>query len=148
MKNNFAWAVGLVAIFAAAVVAIAAPSPKLQDFVGTWTASFQGKVFQTVKLEAKSPGMSGTISRGSLTADEHGNITGAKSLEGEDAIKGARVVGDHLEFSATDPDGDANHWQLKLTGPNRGELSIVGDDGQGMLKPIVVERTAAKAATK
>ena len=147
MKSSLPRATGLIVIFAAVVVASAAPAPKLKDFSGTWTASLQGTVFLTLKLQAESPEMFGTLSRGSLTADEHGNITGA-TLEGEDAIKGAHVVGDHLEFSAEPDTGETNHWQLKLTGPNRGELSIVGDEGQAMLKPLLVERAVAKPAAK
>ena len=76
-EEQFAPATSLIVIFAAVVVASATPAPKLQDFSGTWTASLHGTVFLTVKLEAKSAEMSGTICRGSLTADEHGNITGA-----------------------------------------------------------------------
>ncbi len=145
MQIPLARALAACFVVTVALVAYAAAPSKLPDYAGTWTAKFNDQVFLTLKLEYRDQKLSGSVSHGSITADQEGNLTGAEAVEGEDQVTDAHIVGDHLEFTGTDAEGqEKNHWRLKLTGSDQAELSLAsGGEDAAKLKPFQLERASA-----
>ena len=60
----------------------AATDADLRQFVGTWRAKFQGKVFLTIKLETQEGKLTGTATHAEVQLDKNGELTSAEELEG------------------------------------------------------------------
>jgi len=75
----------------------------LQPFVGTWQATFKGKVFQTIKLERKGDELSGTVSHADIKVDpKSGELTEATASDDNHAIVEASLKNGTLLI--TEPD--------------------------------------------
>lgn len=134
-------------LFVVAATLLAAPAPRLADFVGTWNAKFNGTTFITLKLDLRMGALGGSITHGSIEADAEGNLTSAEAREGADEVKEAKIVGDHLEFTAKGSEEEDNHWQLKLVDATHAQLSLVAPPGlEVKLKPFAMERVGMRPA--
>src|SRR5271165_4973879 len=106
---------GLLALALPAATAALNPPAGGDAFVGTWQAQFQGKPFVTVNLTMLEGNLSGTVSRASIQLDRNGELTGADTQEGTDAVSDARVSGQTLHFSTSDGQS-ATQYEMTLTG--------------------------------
>ena len=149
---------GLAGLFA--VIAFCCSSPagisaqsmnaNADQFIGTWQAKFDGKVFVTLKLEKKDGTLAGTISKFGIEIDQSGNLTRAEAGSGNDPILAAKVEGVILRFSLKTKGRVSNygddvsepdiHWEMKLTEANQAELTVVGAPNE--LAPWKLERLA------
>ena len=113
----------------------------LQPFVGTWHATFKGKIFQTIKLEKKQDKLTGTVSHADISVDpKSGELTEVEVLDGSDAIVEATVTNGILRIT----EADAMQFEMKVTGADQAQLQIViPPDAAGTVptpKPWKLER--------
>jgi len=113
----------------------------VQPYVGTWQARFNGKVFQTIKLENTQGKLTGTVSRGDLGVNEQGELISAEPLEGSDPILEAKVGFGVLRLTTKREDEDETiQFEMKLTAADAAELRIVGIPEAKKIKPWKLER--------
>jgi beta-lactamase regulating signal transducer with metallopeptidase domain len=94
----------------------------LQPFVGTWQAKFNGKIFQTIKLEKKQDKLTGTVSHANVSVDpKSGELTEVDVLDGSDAIVEAKLTSGILRIT----EADDIQFDMKLTGADQAQLQIV-----------------------
>lgn len=132
-------------------VASRVSSEDMRPFVGTWQAKFDGKTFQTIKIENKDGKLAGTANHISIALDPDGNLMGAKAKEGEDQITSAKVEGKLLRFTCTGKarvntdtgtsDTETTQYEMKLTGADEAEIHPLGETvDTPQLKPWKLER--------
>ncbi len=95
----------------------------LQPFVGTWQATFKGKIFQTIKLEKKQDKLTGTVRfHANIRVDpKSGEFTDVEVLDGRDAIVGAVLTDRILRIT----EADDLQFDMKVTGADQAQLEIV-----------------------
>jgi beta-lactamase regulating signal transducer with metallopeptidase domain len=95
----------------------------LQPFVGTWQATFKGKIFQTIKLEKKQDKLTGTVRfHANIRVDpKSGEFTDVEVLDGRDAIVGAVLTDRILRIT----EADDLQFDMKVTGAGQAQLEIV-----------------------
>ena len=132
-------------------VAPAASPDDNRPFVGTWEAKFDGRTFQTIKIEIKDLKLTGTANHISIALDPDGDLVDAKAKEGEDQITSAKVEGKLLRFTCTGKahvntvtgtsDTETTQYEMKLTGTDEAEIHPVGDGVDApQLKPWILRR--------
>jgi len=112
------------------------------QFSGRWEASFHDTVF--LVLQVKTDGViSGTLSSGSISLNEDGDLTRAEPVSSKtDAIRNAKVDGATLRFELQDEgDDEVTKFELKVTGEDAGLLRIV-DEHVHKMKGFAIKRTA------
>jgi len=123
----------------------------IRPFVGTWEAKFDGKTFQTIKIENKDSKLTGTANHISIALDPDGNLVDAKAKEGEDQITSAKVEGKvlrltctgkaHVNTDAGTSDTETTQYEMKLTGTDEAEIHPFGDGVDApQLKPWMLQR--------
>jgi hypothetical protein len=113
----------------------------VQAYVGTWQARFDGKVFQTIKLENTQGKLTGTVSRGDLGVNDQGELISAEALEGSDPILEAKMGFGVLRLTTKREDEeDTIQFEMKLTSSDAAELRIVGIPEAEKIKPWQLER--------
>jgi len=117
----------------------------LRPFVGTWQATFKGKIFQTIKLEKKQDKLTGTVSfHADIRVDpKSGELTDVDVHDGSDAIVEAILTNGILRITETE--ADDIQFDMKVTGADQARLQIViPPDVAGKVptpKPWKLERT-------
>jgi hypothetical protein len=115
----------------------------LQPFVGTWQATFKGKIFQTIKLEKKQDKLTGTVKfHANIKVDpKSGELTDVEVLDGSDAIVEEAVLTNGI-LRITEEDDI--QFDMKVTGTDQAQLQIViPPDAAGQIptpKPWKLER--------
>jgi hypothetical protein len=106
---------------------MASQDASLQQFVGTWQASFKDKVFCTIQLQAGDK-ISGTFSAGHISVDDDGNLTEAEASESGETtpILKPSIEGDKLSFETEDGDDEALKFEMRITGEGQAELRFIG----------------------
>ncbi|HLJ25918.1 MAG TPA: M56 family metallopeptidase [Candidatus Angelobacter sp.] len=97
----------------------------LQPFVGTWQATFKGKIFQTIKLEKKRDKLTGTVKfHADIKVDpKSGELTDVEVLDGSDVNVEAILTNGILRITETEE--DALQFDMKVTGADQAQLQIV-----------------------
>jgi hypothetical protein len=135
----------------AAVVAAAEVVP--QQFVGTWTRTFNGQLQVWLELREEGGTLTGRINLGTVHADRDGNVDAVI----EPAAAVARPIFDValrdnvLSFGAREPeDGHTDHFELRLAGddlelrffPTPEIAAELARQGRSPLKPIRLTRSS------
>jgi beta-lactamase regulating signal transducer with metallopeptidase domain len=95
----------------------------LQPFVGTWQATFKGKIFQTIKLEKKQDKLTGTVRfHANIRVDpKSGEFTDVEVLDGSDATVEAVLTDGILRIT----EADDLQFDMNVTGADQAQLQIV-----------------------
>jgi bla regulator protein blaR1 len=116
----------------------------LRQFVGSWHAKFEGKTFQTIKLEKQEGKLTGTVSHGEIQSDKDGELTSAEEIDGSDPIVEAKLTGGILRVTTKEEDSqDTIEFEMKLTDTDQAELRILTPPDVPTLKPWRLERAKA-----
>ena len=126
-----------------------ATSLNAKQFVGTWQASFKGSPFLTVIFRVADGKVTGSFSHADMQVNQAGELTKAEARDGEDPISDAQVKGNVLRFTTKSTDGseDSLQAELRLTGPDKGEIRLLGiPPDVPSPKPWEVSRVSQKQA--
>ena len=98
----------------------------LADYAGTWTASFEGKTWLTVKLVLQADHLSGSIQRPrNLQFNDQGEIKSVSDDQSTETVQDAQVNPDGLLLTTKDPDTqETNRYTMKLTGESTAEIKM------------------------
>ena len=124
-----------------------ATSSNAKQFVGTWQASFNGRPFLTVTFAVAGNKVSGSMSHADIDVNKAGELTKAEPRDGNDSITEAQVKGNVLRFTTKSTDGseDSLQAELKLIGPDKGAVRMVGlPPDVPPFKPWAVNRVSQK----
>lgn len=99
----------------------------LNQYAGTWQASFQGKPFVTLNLMSIGGKLTGTVVHDNFNVDSDGNVTGIVPRDAHEKVTLVRQVGDGVDIYThddTEPN-EAGHYHLELTNADEGQLKLV-----------------------
>jgi len=119
-----------------------------KPFVGTWTSQFQGKTFVTLKLVPAGESVSGTMTGASIHIDHDGNLTSAEPKGVMHEVFDSNLNGDVLSFRTKEEDHEPVGFEMKLDGPDSGELTLKiphPQTGAPAIKPWKIKRESGKA---
>ncbi len=134
----------VAAYFAVAACLAQAVQPTLQQFAGTWQARFDGKVFQTIKLEMHEGQLTGTASGIHIEQSSSGKLTRAESTGVSDPIAEAKLTDKTLLLTIKVKDSeDTVQFEMTLTGTDQAQIRLVAPGEGGSPKPWKSERTRA-----
>jgi len=110
-----------------------------QKFAGVWEARFKGEVFMTLKLEAGDP-ISGSLSGGSISVNDDGDLTAASGGGKELPILNPKVDGNKLSFEWKEDEDETLKFEMRLTADGEAQLQFM-DAPEGLrIKPIPIRR--------
>jgi len=139
-----------VAVFSAATLPASAaaqkqsaPPPNPQAFVGTWTATFKGSPFMTIRFAMKGEKLTGTMSSGEISLDPEGNIVAVTVRPGERAITIEKVEHDTVRLTGGEKNGELR-FTFRLKDTSHAQLEILSPPGSTAPKPIQLVKEAAK----
>jgi len=146
-----ATACALTSAFSLQVATPKADGGDIRPFVGTWEAKFNGKTFQTLKIQNENGKLAGTANHISIALDNDGNLIDARAHEGSDQITSAKVEGKvvrltctgkaHMNTDSGTADTETTQYEMKLTGNEEAEIRPIGDGVDAtQLKPWKLER--------
>ncbi len=98
----------------------------LADYAGTWTGSFEGKTWMTVKLAQQGDRLSGSIQRPhDLQFNDQGELKSVGDNQSTAAVEDAQVNPDGLLLTVKDPDtSEVNRYTMKLTSETTAEIKM------------------------
>ena len=120
----------------------------LADYVGTWSGSFEGKSWLTVKLSLQADHLAGSIQHAThLQFNDQGEIRSVSEDQSTEVVQDAQVNPDGLLLTAKDPDTqETNRYTMKLTGESTAEIKMSAmkmPPGMPKIKPWKVTRAGA-----
>ena len=123
----------------------------LADYAGTWTASFEGKTWLTVKLALQADRISGSIQRPrNLQFNDQGELKSASDEQSTEVVQDAQVNPDGLLLTTKDPDTqETNHFTMKLTSETTAEIKMSAmkmPPGMPKIKPWKLTKIGASSA--
>jgi len=130
----------------------AATTPDLRAYVGTWKASFQGKVFAILVLREKNGSLEGTLNNFEIAADKDGNLADGTHIDiGVSPLISPRFKNGALIFTVAQKDAysQTTDWSFVLINQNKGELTENLDNQleaptSMAIKPIPMFRASAR----
>jgi len=142
MVNRSQVVLALLTIARLSAVLSAQENQAQKAFAGTWEGKFKGTVFCVLTLEAGEK-ISGTLSPGTITVNDDGDITDGQPSAPEPSgkelpIMNPKIEDGKLSFDWKDSDDDTSKFELKITGEGEAELRLVGAGDH--IKPIVLRR--------
>jgi hypothetical protein len=98
----------------------------LAAYAGTWTGSFEGKTWLTVKLAPQAERLTGSIQHASkLQFNDLGEIKSASDEQSIEAVQDAQVNPDGLLLTTKDPGTqETNRYTMRLTGETTAEIKM------------------------
>jgi hypothetical protein len=123
-------------------------TPDAKQFVGTWTAQFNGGTFLIVTLTEQGGTLTGTVSRTDIKWDDTGELTQATAQAGEDSIAEPVISGNVLRFISKGSDGqETRRFELELgASPGDAKLQLLTTSAETPSpKPWKLSRTQAAA---
>ena len=123
----------------------------LASYVGTWTGSFEGKTWLTVKLVLQADHLSGSLQHAShLQFNDQGEIKSVSDEQSTETVQDAQVNPDGLLLTTRDPDTqETNHFTMKLTGEATADLKMSAmkmPPGMPKIKPWKLTRAGGPSA--
>jgi|SRR5271165_3892649 len=120
-------------------------------YAGTWTGSFEGKTWLTVKLTQQADRLSGSIQRPrNLQYNDQGEIKGVSDDQSTEMVQDAQVNPDGLLLTTKDPDTqETDHFVMKLTGESTAEIKMSAmkmPPGMPKIKPWKLTKAGATSA--
>jgi hypothetical protein len=126
-------------LFAVLLLGDALLSAALDDWAGSWTATFKGKPYLILKLNSGAGRLSGTLSAGQVEASAQGNVTAIEAPPSDAyPLKSMKLTGNTLSFEVLDADGDTMKYEMRLTPDGAAELRLV--DAPVKLGPFALKR--------
>ncbi len=127
----------------------------LADYAGTWTGTFDGKAWITVKLTLQGDRLSGSIQRPrNLQFNDSGDIKSVGEEQFTETVDDAQVNPDGLLLTVKEPDTqETDHYTMKLTGESKAEIKMSAmrmPPGMPKIKPWKLSKSGAPptAATR
>ena len=98
----------------------------LADYAGTWTGSFEGKTWITVKLALQGERLSGSIQHPhSIDFNDQGELKSISDDQTTETVQDAQVNPNGLLLTTKDPDTqETNRFTMKLTGDSTAEIKM------------------------
>jgi hypothetical protein len=120
----------------------------LADYAGTWTGSFEGKTWLTVKLTLQADRLSGFIQHPrNLQFNDQGEVKSVSDEESTETVQDAQVNPDGLLLTTKDPDTqETNRFTMKLTAESNAEIKMSAmkmPPGMPKIKPWKLTKAAA-----
>lgn len=159
-------AISLLAASFALVLAVAAAAPRLcargqssagaqpdlRAYVGTWKASFQGKVFAILVLRENRGSLEGTLNNFEIAVDKEGDLADGTHIDiGVAPLISPRFKNGALIFTVAQKDAYAQttDWGFKVKNKREGELTEILDNqielpASTVIKPILMVREQSK----
>lgn len=130
----------------------ASSSPDVSAFVGTWKATFQGKVFAILVLRENRGSLEGTLNNFEIATDQQGNLIDGTHIDiGVAPIISPRFKNGALIFTAAQKDAYAQttDWSFVVKSRREGELTEILDNqielpASTVIKPIPMHRENSK----
>ena len=125
------------------------PPASADRFAGTWQATFQGKPFLTLQLQAQEGKLAGMVGRSTFQLDSSGELTSAEAKDGSDRIVGAKILDDRTaRITALDDDSqDTTQFEIKLNGAGEAEIQVLNaPPGTPAPKPWKLEKVPSTSA--
>lgn len=150
--------VGLFILFAALPSAVRAARqsnsgarPDLRAYIGTWKASFQGKVFAILVLREDRGSLEGTLNNFEIAGDKQGNLRDGTHIDiGVSPVISPRFKNGALIFTVAQKDAYAQttDWSFVVKNKREGELTEILDNqielpATTVIKPIPMLREPA-----
>ncbi|HVB85881.1 MAG TPA: hypothetical protein VNK23_04345 [Candidatus Dormibacteraeota bacterium] len=154
-----AFAIALAAIFAAIPASArqqnsssATSTPELRAYVGTWKASFQGKVFAILVLREKHGSLEGTLNNFAIAVDKQGNLADGTHIDiGVSQLISPRFKNGALIFTVAQKDAysQTTDWSFVVKNSREGELTENLDTQleapmSMVVKPIPMHRASTR----
>jgi hypothetical protein len=122
----------------------------LADYAGTWTGTFEGKTWLTVRLTLQGDRLSGSIQRPrNVQFNDLGEIKSVGEELFSEAVEDAQVNPDGLLLTVKDQDTqETNHYTMKLTGESKAEIKMSAmkmPPGMPKIKPWKLTKAGARA---
>lgn len=107
--------------------------PNPRAFVGTWTASFEGKTFMKLHFAMKNGKLTGRMSNGEVTMNADGSIAAVTVSPGEDPVTILKVEHNtvYMLHGAKHP----LHFVVRLQDKTHAEIEILSPSPAGVAKP-------------
>ena len=98
----------------------------LADYAGTWTGSFEGKTWLTVKLALQADRLSGSIQHPhDLQFNDQGEVKSTSEDQSTEVVQDAQVNPDGLLLTVKNADTqETNRFTMKLTGETTAEIKM------------------------
>lgn len=98
----------------------------LVDYAGTWTGTFDGKAWLTIKLTPQGERLSGSIQRPrNVQFNDLGEIKSIGDEQSTETVEEAQVNPDGLLLTVKDPDTqETSLYTMKLTGESTAEIKM------------------------
>jgi hypothetical protein len=126
-------------------------TPDLRAYVGTWRASFQGKVFAILVLRENSGSLEGTLDNFEIAVDKEGNLADGTHIDiGVSPLISPRFKNGALIFTVAQKDAysQTTDWSFVVKNSREGELTERLDNqievpASLVIKPIPMIRASA-----
>jgi hypothetical protein len=123
----------------------------LADYAGTWTGSFEGKTWITVKLVLQGERLSGFIQHAhDLQVNDQGELKSVSDEQSTKVVQDAQVNPNGLLLTTKDPDTQETfHFTMRLTGDPTAEIKMSAmtmPPGMPKIKPWKLTRASAAPA--
>ena len=123
----------------------------LADYAGTWTGSFEGKTWLTVKLTLQADHLSGSIQRPrDLQFSDSGEIKSVSDDQTAEVVQDAQVNPDGLLLTTKDSETqETDHFTMKLTGESTAEMKMSAmkmPPGMPKIRPWKLTKAGASPA--
>ena len=123
----------------------------LADYAGTWTGSFEGKTWLTVKLALQGDRLSGSIQHPrNLQFNDQGELKSISDEQSTETVQDAQVNPDGLLLTTKDPDTqETNRFTMKLTGEATAEIKMSAmkmPPGMPKIRPWKLTKAGASPA--
>ena len=122
-------------LIALAAICVAAPAgarqqntsaPDPRAYIGTWQASFQGKVFAILVLREKHGSLEGTLNNFEIAVDKQGNLVDGTHIDiGVSPLISPRFKNGALIFTVAQKDAysQTTDWSFVVKSSREGELT-------------------------
>jgi hypothetical protein len=101
-------------------------NPDLRAYVGTWKATFQGKVFAILVLREKHGSLAGTLNNFEIAVDQEGNLADGTHIDiGVSPLISPRFKNGALIFTVAQKDAysQTTDWNFVVKNHRKGELT-------------------------
>ena len=123
----------------------------LADYAGTWTGTFDGKAWITVRLTLQGDRLSGSIQRPrNLQFNDLGDIKSVSDEQFTETVEEAQVNPNGLLLTVKEPDTqETDQYTMKLTGEATAEIKMSAmkmPPGMPKIKPWKLSKAGAPPA--
>jgi len=123
----------------------------LAPYAGTWTGSFEGRTWLTVRLTLQGEQLTGSLQGPhSIQFNDQGEIKSVSDELSTEQVQSVQINGDGLLITAKDPDKpDTDRYLMRLTGETTADIKMLAmsmPPGMPKLKPWKLTKHGAPTA--